>query len=196
MYGVGANSVILKITFYSLALSAAFTVFCGFESGGFLSWFITSWRVKAASEKVENYCAPIITSKLLLLLLCCIKGFSFHPNPKGRVPSYTVRNSAHLNRGANTVEALCLIAWYYYNMSILSGCWSPSTLLAGGTRFNWIPEKGKPSSVSWGNQNGALSFVYGNRELSLVLKSWLCVKAVRHAVFLCLIMDLIAVGSS
>lgn len=99
-----------------------------------------------------------------------------------------MRNSAHLNRGAkNTVEALCLIAWYYCNMSILSGCWSPSTLSAGGTRLNWIPEKGKPSSLSWGIQNGALSLVYSNRELSLVLKSWLRVKAVRQAVsiFLC-----------
>lgn len=125
---------------------------------------------------------------LLHLLLFRIKGFSFHLNPKGWVPSYTVRNSAHLNRGAkNTVEALCLIAWYYCNMSILSGCWSPSTLSAGGTWLNWIPEKGKPSSLSWGIQNGALALVYSNRELSLVLKSWLCVKAVRRAVsvFLC-----------
>lgn len=145
---------------------------------------ITLAKVSASSKKVHNSRSPNFASVLLLLLLCRIKGFSFRSNPKGRVPSYTVRNSAHLNRGAkNTAEALCLIAWYYCNMSILSGCWSPSTLSAGGTWLNWIPEKGKPSPLSWGIQNGALALVYSNRELSLVLKSWLRVKAVLRLFF-------------
>jgi len=127
-------------------------------------------RVPASSKKVKDSRSPNTTGMLLLLLLYRTKCFSFRWNPKGRVPSHTVRNSAHLNRGAkNTAEALCLIAWYYCNMSILSGCWSPSTLSAGGTWLNWIPEKGKPSPPVLGNPKWSSCF--GLQQQGAVLGS-------------------------
>jgi len=67
------------------------------------------------------------------------------------------------------IIAICL-------SSLGAGLPQPSQQAAHG--LIEFQKKASPPPLSWGIQNGALALVYSNRELSLVLKSWLRVKAV------------------